>query len=124
VLCTCDGQFASNEHDAVRQELIGEAMPAYIVSRLTIRDADAMRRYVNEAPATVAAYGGRYHFRGSNVQALEGSWDQDRMVVLEFPSKANALAWYESDIYRPLRLLRQASAEATILLADGDAAAR
>ena len=42
-------------------------MPAYVVSRVQIRDAEAMRRYVTEAPATVAAFGGRYHFRGGNV---------------------------------------------------------
>lgn len=95
-------------------------MPAYVVSRLKIRDAEAMRRYVNEAPATVAAFGGRYHYRGGNVEALEGEWEHDRMVVLEFPTKADALAWYESDLYRPLRELRQASAETIILLADGD----
>lgn len=94
-------------------------MPAYVVSRVLIRDVEAMRRYVAEAPATVAAFGGRYHFRGGNVQALEGSWEHDRMVVLEFPDKAAALAWYESELYRPLRDLRQASAETVILLADG-----
>jgi uncharacterized protein (DUF1330 family) len=96
-------------------------MPAYVVSRVQIRDADAMLRYVTEAPATVAAFGGRYHFRGSAVEALEGSWEHDRLVVLEFPGRADALAWYESDLYRPLRDLRHASAETIILLADGDA---
>ena len=99
-------------------------MPAYVVSRLKVIDAEAMRRYVAEAPATVAAFGGRYHFRGNNVEALEGTWEHERMVVLEFPTKADALAWYESDVYRPLRELRQASAETIILLADGEAAAR
>ena len=96
-------------------------MPAFVVSRVQIRNADAMRRYVTEAPATVAAFGGRYHFRGSQVEALEGAWEHDRLVVLEFPSRADAVAWYESDLYRPLRDLRQASAEAIILLADADA---
>jgi uncharacterized protein (DUF1330 family) len=95
-------------------------MSAYIISRVQIRDADAMRRYVAEAPATVAAFGGRYHFRGGNVVALEGVWEHDRLVVLEFDTKADALAWYESDVYRPLRDLRQASADTIILLADGD----
>ena len=38
-------------------------MPAYVISRVQIRNADAMRRYVDEAPATVSAFGGRYHFR-------------------------------------------------------------
>ena len=99
-------------------------MSAYVVSRVQIRDPEAMRRYVAEAPATVAAFGGRYHFRGGNVEALEGMWEHDRLVVLEFPTKADALAWYHSDLYRPLRDLRHASADAIILLADGDAARR
>ena len=99
-------------------------MSAYVVSRVQIRDPEAMRRYVAEAPATVAAFGGRYHFRGGNVEALEGTWEHDRLVVLEFPTKADALAWYHSDLYRPPRDLRHASADAIILLADGDAARR
>lgn len=97
-------------------------MAAFVVSRVRIRDAEAMRRYVSEAPATVAAFGGRYHFRGSAVEALEGAWEHDRMVVLEFPTRAAALEWYESELYRPLRELRQASADTILLLADGAAA--
>ncbi|HKO59021.1 MAG TPA: DUF1330 domain-containing protein [Thermoanaerobaculia bacterium] len=94
-------------------------MSAYIVSRVKIHDAGAMQRYMKEAPATVAAFGGRYLVRGGDVQALEGTWEHERMVVVEFPDKAAALAWYESEMYRPLRDLRQASAEAVILIADG-----
>ena len=94
-------------------------MPAYIVSRVNIHDREAMQRYMSEAPATVAAFGGRYLVRGGAVQALEGVWEHDRMVVVEFPDQSAALAWYDSDIYRPLRELRQANAEAVILLADG-----
>jgi uncharacterized protein (DUF1330 family) len=41
------------------------------------------------------------------------------MVVVEFPDKAAALAWYASAEYRPLRDLRQRSAETVILLAEG-----
>lgn len=94
-------------------------MSAYIVSRVKLRDREAMQRYMTEAPATVAAFGGRYLVRGGGVVALEGAWEHERMVVVEFPDKRSALAWYESEIYRPLRELRQASAEAVILLAEG-----
>ena len=94
-------------------------MRAYVVSRVSIRDVEAMRRYVTEAPATVAAFGGRYLVRSNAVEALEGAWEHERMVVVEFPDKASAVAWFESDEYRPLRDLRRASAETVILLADG-----
>lgn len=95
------------------------AMPAYIVSRVKISNPEAMQHYMREAPATVAAFGGRYLVRGGDVQALEGAWEHERMVVVEFPDKSAALAWYESDVYRPLRDLRQENAEAVILLAQG-----
>ncbi|HYC62870.1 MAG TPA: DUF1330 domain-containing protein [Thermoanaerobaculia bacterium] len=94
-------------------------MSAYVVSRVNIRNAEAMQRYMQEAPATVAAFGGRYLVRGNDVRALEGAWEHERMVVVEFPDKNAALAWYESDVYRPLRKLRQQNAETVILLAEG-----
>ncbi|WP_327092153.1 DUF1330 domain-containing protein [Nonomuraea sp. NBC_01738] len=91
-------------------------MTVHVVSRVRIHDQDAMARYVAEAPATVEAYGGHYLYRGAEVSALEGSWEHDRMVLLAFPTRALALAWYDSPEYRPLRDLRQDSAEAIILL--------
>lgn len=94
-------------------------MNAYVVSRVAIRDREAMSRYIAAAGESVAAYGGRYLVRGGDIQALEGEWEHDRMVVLEFPSRDAALAWYESDEYRPLRELRWSSADANILLAGG-----
>jgi len=94
-------------------------MSAYIVSRVKIHDSEAMQRYMTEAPATVLAFGGRYLVRGNDVRALEGAWEHERMVVVEFEDKHAALAWYESEMYRPLRDLRQRSAETVILLADG-----
>lgn len=46
------------------------------------------------------------------------------MVVVEFPSREAAIAWYESPAYRPLRDLRQANADATILVVPGEAEAK
>ena len=94
-------------------------MAAYIISRVRISDAKAMADYMAEAPRTVTAFGGRYLVRGNEVQALEGTWDHERMVVVEFPDKAAALGWYHSTQYAPLRAVRQRSAETVILLADG-----
>lgn len=94
-------------------------MAAYIVSRVNIHNREVMQRYMREAPATVEAFGGRYLVRGNDVRALEGAWEHERMVIVEFPDKAAALAWFESEAYRPLRDLRRENAEAVILLADG-----
>jgi uncharacterized protein (DUF1330 family) len=94
-------------------------LPAYIISRVLIRNAETMQQYMTEAPTTVYAFGGKYLVRGNDVQALEGVWEHDRMVVVEFPNKEAALGWYNSPEYAPLRALRQKSADAVILLAAG-----
>lgn len=73
-------------------------MPAYVISRVKIHDREAMQRYMAEAPATVLQFGGRYLVRGNDVRALEGDWEHERMVVVEFASKEAAVAWYESEV--------------------------
>jgi uncharacterized protein (DUF1330 family) len=90
-----------------------------VISRVAIRDAEVMERYVAQAPATVAEFGARYLVRANAASALEGSWDDDRIVVPGFPTREAALAWYHSPRYRDLRDLRWSAATAAILLADG-----
>jgi uncharacterized protein (DUF1330 family) len=65
----------------------------------------------------VARHGGKYLFRGGDVAALEGSWDDERLVILEFETAEAARAWYQSTEYQQLRELRQRAADAVILLA-------
>ena len=75
----------------------------YVVSRLTIHDRAAFERYLAEAPRTVARFGGKYLFRGEDVTALEGDWDDERLVILEFETAEAAWAWYRSPEYQRLR---------------------
>jgi uncharacterized protein (DUF1330 family) len=92
-------------------------MPAYVVSRLTIHDRAAFERYLAEAPQTVDRFGGKYLFRGGDVVALEGGWEDERLVILEFESVEATMGWYRSAEYQRLRQLRKNAADAVILLA-------
>ena len=94
-------------------------MTAYVVSRVTIRDPEKMKAYMADAPSTVKAYGGTYLARTSDIQVLEGEDNYDRMVMLEFPDREHALAWYESNEYRDLRQDRWNSADAHIVILPG-----
>ena len=38
---------------------------------------------------------------------LEGDWQLDALVILEFASMERLLAWYHSPEYAPLKALRQ-----------------
>lgn len=94
-------------------------MAVYVVSLIDIADADGMRQYQKDFPAMIGAYGGKFLARGAAVEALEGSWDHDRLVVMEFPDRAAALAWYHSPEYQPFIALRQRFGTATLLLTGG-----
>lgn len=94
-------------------------MAVYVVSLIDIVDPEGMQRYQKNFPALVESSGGRFLVRGGKVEALEGSWDHDRMVVMEFPDKAAALAWYRSPEYRPFIEARQRYGRATLLMVDG-----
>ncbi len=94
-------------------------MAVYIVSLIDVVDAEGMRRYQQSYPALVEAFGGAYLARGGKVEALEGRWEHDRMVVMQFPDREAALAWYGSPEYRPFIAARQRYGRATLLLVDG-----
>ena len=94
-------------------------MAVYIVSLIDTTDPEGMLQYQKNYPALVEAYGGKFLARGGWVEALEGHWDHDRMVVMEFPSRKAALAWYRSPEYRPFIEARQRCGRATLLMVDG-----
>lgn len=94
-------------------------MAAYIVAHLSVHDAEAFDAYRRQTPEVIAEFGGRYLVRGGAVEPLEGDWPVERLVIIEFPDKARARAFYDSDAYQALVPLRQAGASGTLALVEG-----
>jgi len=94
-------------------------MAAYVAVEITVNNAQTYERYKQLAPASIAAYGGRYLVRGGKTETLEGSWLPSRFVILEFPNAQQARAWWESPEYAPAKALRQASASTEMILVEG-----
>ncbi|MFZ5653973.1 MAG: DUF1330 domain-containing protein [Pseudomonadota bacterium] len=97
-------------------------MTAYVIVEIEIADAALYERYKQLAPATVAAYGGRYLARGGETASLEGDWRPQRLVILEFESLERARAWHDSPEYREVRALRWRAARSRMLAVAGVAA--
>jgi uncharacterized protein (DUF1330 family) len=57
--------------------------------------------------------------RGGALESLEGGWAPKRMVILEFPSMAQAKAWYTSTEYRDLLAMRQRTTKSKVVLVEG-----
>jgi uncharacterized protein (DUF1330 family) len=94
-------------------------MPAYVVVNVTVRDPQRYEDYKRLASPTVSAYGGRYVARGGPVEVREGAWSPARLVILEFPSVERARSWYDSPEYAPAKAIRQACADAQLVIAEG-----
>ena len=94
-------------------------MPAYVVVNVTVQDPERYKTYMQMAPPTIAAHGGRYLARGGAVDVREGDWKPTRLVILEFPDAAAARAWWESDDYAAGKALRQSCAHTQLVITEG-----
>jgi uncharacterized protein (DUF1330 family) len=94
-------------------------MAGYLIANLDIHDPKAFADYRMQVSPLIARYGGRYLVRGGEVRTLEGDPGFKRLIVLEFPSLADAQRFYDSPEYRPLLELRSASARSEVALVEG-----
>lgn len=94
-------------------------MSAYIIVDVKVNDPKTYQGYTKLVLATVEAYGGKFLVRGGNAQNLEGDWQPNRVVVLEFESVQKAKAWWNSDEYREPKALRHSSSEAQMIVVEG-----
>jgi uncharacterized protein (DUF1330 family) len=94
-------------------------MAVYAVVNVRVTDPARYEEYRAEAPATIERYGGRYLARGGAVEVLEGDWNPQRLVVLEFESMERFREWYDSPEYAPLKRLRQEAAATQFVVVEG-----
>ena len=94
-------------------------MVAYVINDMEVTDPQLLEDYKKLSPATVAQYGGRFLVRGGALEVLEGAWRPKRLVILEFPSVAQAKAWVNSSEYAPARRLRQQASRSNIIVVEG-----
>lgn len=94
-------------------------MSAYVIANVDVRDPARYAEYVKLAPATVAAFGGRYIARGGRSETLEGDVPVKRLVILQFETYEKAKAWYASEGYRVAMAIRQSASTAGFMLVEG-----
>lgn len=91
-------------------------MSAYVISMMAVHDPDTYRRYTDLTPPTVKKYGGKFLTRGEPVSTFEGEEYNDRLVILEFPSKAHVEEWMADPNYQEAMKFRLASSTMRMLL--------
>ena len=94
-------------------------MAAYVLVDVDVTDTDQYDQYRPLAAASVEQYGGRYIVRGSGGTFLEGGWPaQPSALVSRWPSRAAALAFWNSPEYAAAKRLREGTGRFRVLLVD------
>lgn len=100
-------------------------MKCYAVAEIEITDPGWVRDYVANVTPMVERHGGRYLARTPNVEKVEGERAPAQIhLIVEWPSKQAADAFYASDEYRPYRERRKRGARNEFVLVAGEDATR
>ena|SRR5258708_5950841 len=92
---------------------VGEA---FVFGAHTMRDIGHFQSYADLVPDVVAKFGGRFLARASKVTPVAGDVIADRVVITEYPTAMDAVAFYVSDAYAPLLKLRLATVNARLVV--------
>lgn len=90
----------------------------WITAYRKVHDPEKLAAYAKLAGPAIQAAGGRFLARGSAAKAFEAGL-QERTVLIEFDSAAQALAAYESEAYRQALEALGNGAERDIRIVEG-----
>ncbi|KQZ03210.1 hypothetical protein ASD21_20625 [Caulobacter sp. Root1455] len=94
-------------------------MKAYLVLDLEVHDFASFSPYIAAIPAHIARHGGRYIVQGAEPTYIEGDWKPQRLVIIEFPDRANAEAFLGDPGIQDLFKVRHDTTTSKLVLADG-----
>lgn len=94
-------------------------MPALIIVDIKITDPEKYEKYKTLVRPSIDKYGGRFVVRGGRSETLEGDWNPERIVVLEFESVEKAKLWWDSEEYRGPRDLRWSASTGNMIVVEG-----
>jgi len=94
-------------------------MPAYAVAHMRqVTMGPPIVEYLERIDATLAPFDGRFLVHGGQVEVVEGTWP-GHLIVIEFPDRARAHAWYHSAAYQQIVALRTDNSRSDVIVAEG-----
>jgi uncharacterized protein (DUF1330 family) len=92
---------------------------AYLVVDAKSTDPERMVEYRRLSSIAVDKFGGRFLVRGGAYELLEGNWQPQRLVLIEFASKEKAQMFYDSPEYGAARQARAGVSSFDMVLVEG-----
>jgi len=94
-------------------------MNGYLILDLSIQNIESFMEYIEKIPDFIKKHGGRYIVQGTKPEVMEGDWQPENLVVLEFPSKQKAKEFLEDPEAQSLFAIRHKSTTSKLILAEG-----
>ena len=105
--------------NARNHQLERKSMSAYIIAQLKFTHRELYDRYEVRLVDVFRKFKGRLLVADDRPQVLEGPFEGDKVVVLEFPDKTAAMAFQESPEHAEIAADRKAGADAVLLMVGG-----
>jgi uncharacterized protein (DUF1330 family) len=94
-------------------------MLGYAIFNINITNPEDYKEYIEKVVKVTEKFGGKYIVRGGATTKIEGTFPHPRTVVIQFPSYKDALRWYNSEEYKPIREIRFKNAKSIAIIIEG-----
>jgi uncharacterized protein (DUF1330 family) len=93
---------------------------AFVIVQISINDRSGYEQYGLAGHQEIFdKFSAKLVGLDEDVEVVEGGWPFTRTVILEFPSKELAQAWYHSNEYQAVVGLRHGSATSNLVIVSG-----
>ena len=94
---------------------------SYAIAHLqNVQMGPPIMEYLRRIDDTLEPFAGRFLVHGMRQKVLEGDWPGD-LIIIEFPDRASAEAWYASESYQEILPLRTRNSDGNAIIIDGNA---
>ena len=99
---------------------MASSKPAYILLDTKITNPIAFEDYKVAVKPIAEKFGGEYLTRGGKMDVVQNElWNPTRIVLIQFPSMVSAYRFLESPDYAPIKDIRLANSNTTLMVLEG-----
>lgn len=93
-------------------------MSVYVIAQISITDRDLYNKYQARFLDVFKKFKGKLLAADENPQTVEGVWERDKVILIEFPDEQSFRDWAFSDEYLEIAGDRKAGSNGTVLLVE------
>ena len=93
---------------------------AFVIVDIEVTNPDEYKKYIEQITPSVLARNGRYVVRGGKPETLDGEWQSERIVIMEFSSRESAKEWLNAPELQHIHTMRRKnSSKCNMIVCDG-----